>query len=84
MELSELLGDEACLVAYLQELPFQESKPLSTIIEEEEGNILLVQLLDGEVIVDTVDNIIIGDKSWRVAARCIEPWMLSIKTSFNS
>jgi hypothetical protein len=83
MELSELLGDEACLVAYLQELPFQESKPLSTIIEEE-GNILLVQLLDGEVIVDTVDNIIIGDKSWRVAARCIEPWMLSIKTSFNS
>ena len=84
MELSELLGDEACLVAYLQELLLQESKPLSTIIKKEEGNILLVQLLDGEVIVDTVDNIIIGDKSWRVATWCIELWMLSIKTSFNS
>jgi hypothetical protein len=40
MEPSELLEYDSCLVAFTQELPFQEGKPISCITEEEEGSIV--------------------------------------------
>jgi hypothetical protein len=42
MEPFELLEFDSRLVAFTQELPFQEGKPLSPIIEEEEGGTVLV------------------------------------------
>jgi hypothetical protein len=42
MESSELLEYDSHLVAFIQELPFQEGKPLSPIIEEEEGRTVLI------------------------------------------
>jgi hypothetical protein len=42
MEPSELLKYDSHLVAFTQELPFEEGKPLSPIIEEEEGRIVLI------------------------------------------
>jgi hypothetical protein len=42
MEPSELLEYDSRLVAFTQELPFQEGKPLSPIIEEEEGRTVFV------------------------------------------
>jgi hypothetical protein len=38
MEPSELLEYDSRLVAFTQELPFQEGKPLSHITEVEEGS----------------------------------------------
>jgi hypothetical protein len=43
MEPCELLEYDSHLVAFTQELPFQEGKPLSCITEEEEGNTELVE-----------------------------------------
>jgi hypothetical protein len=43
MKPSELLEYDSRLVAYTQELPFQEGKPLSHIIEEEEDVMKLVE-----------------------------------------
>jgi hypothetical protein len=43
LEPSELLEYDSCLVAFTQELPFQEGKPLSPISEEGEGNTELVE-----------------------------------------
>jgi hypothetical protein len=37
MEPSELLKYDSRLMAFTQELPFQEGKPLSRFTEEEEG-----------------------------------------------
>jgi hypothetical protein len=42
-EPSELLDYESCLVAFTQELPFQEGKPLSTIAEEGENSTELLE-----------------------------------------
>jgi hypothetical protein len=42
MEPSELLEYDSHLVAFTQELPFQEGKPLSPIAEEGDGRIVLV------------------------------------------
>jgi hypothetical protein len=42
MEPSKLLEFDSRLVAFTQELPFQEGKPLSPIVEEGEGRIVLV------------------------------------------
>jgi hypothetical protein len=42
MEPSELLEYDSRLVAFTQELPFQEGKPLSPIIEEGEGRTVLI------------------------------------------
>jgi hypothetical protein len=42
MEPSELHEYESHLVAFTQELPFQEGKPLSPIAKEGEGKIVLV------------------------------------------
>jgi hypothetical protein len=42
MEPSELLEYDSRLVAFTQELPFQEGKPLSPIAEEGEGRTVLV------------------------------------------
>jgi hypothetical protein len=42
MELSELLEYDSHLVAFTQELPFQEGKPPSPITEEGEGRTVLV------------------------------------------
>jgi hypothetical protein len=43
MEPFELLKYNSRLVAFTQDLPFQEGKPLSRIIEEEEGSTELVE-----------------------------------------
>jgi hypothetical protein len=42
-EPSELLDYESCLVAFMQELPFQEGRPLSPIAEEGESSIELLE-----------------------------------------
>jgi hypothetical protein len=42
MEPSELLKFDSRFLAFTQELPFQEGKPLSPVIEEEEGGTILV------------------------------------------
>jgi hypothetical protein len=42
-EPSELLDYESCLVAFTQELSFQEGKPLSPIAEEGESSIKLLE-----------------------------------------
>jgi hypothetical protein len=42
MESSDLLEFDSRLVAFTQELPFQEGKPLSPIIEEGEGRTVLI------------------------------------------
>jgi hypothetical protein len=43
LEPSELLEYDSCLVAFTQKLPFEEGKPLSTILEEGEGSTELVE-----------------------------------------
>jgi hypothetical protein len=43
LEPSELLEYNSRLVAFMQELPFQEGKPLSSILEEGEGSTELVK-----------------------------------------
>jgi hypothetical protein len=43
LEPSELLEYDSCLVAFTQELPFQEGKPLSPISEEGDGSTELVE-----------------------------------------
>jgi hypothetical protein len=43
LEPSELLEYDSRLVAFTQELPLQEGKPLSCITEEGEGNTELVE-----------------------------------------
>jgi hypothetical protein len=43
LEPSELLKYNSCLVAFMQELPFQEGKPLSRISKEGEGSTELVK-----------------------------------------
>jgi hypothetical protein len=49
MEPSKLLEYDSCLVAFTQELPFQEGKPLSPIIEEGVGRTALIDYSsDGE------------------------------------
>jgi hypothetical protein len=42
-EPSELLNYESCLVAFTQELPFQEGRPLSPIIKEGESSTELLE-----------------------------------------
>jgi hypothetical protein len=42
-EPSELLNYESRLVAFMQELPFQEGRPLSPIAEEGESSIELLE-----------------------------------------
>jgi hypothetical protein len=42
MELFELLGYDSRHMAFTQELPFQEGKPLSPITEEGEGRTVLI------------------------------------------
>jgi hypothetical protein len=43
LEPSELLEYDSCLLAFMQELPFQEGKPLSPISEQGEGSTELVE-----------------------------------------
>jgi hypothetical protein len=42
LEPSELLNYDSCHVAFMQELPFQEGKPLSPIVEKGDGSIELL------------------------------------------
>jgi hypothetical protein len=62
-EPSELLNYKSCLVAFMQELPIQEGKPLSPIAEEVENNTELLEyslmanhLLDHQVCMASLRN----------------------------
>jgi hypothetical protein len=76
IEPSELLDYESRLVAFMQELPFQEGKPLSPITEEGDGSTELLEYSH------TANNLSVIKSTWPpFAMRMTTSWVSSMMTS---